>query len=273
MLVDVSEVKTFRTCTRKWAFSSRNMMHLRSIKMPPALALGIAFHKGIELIYMGMVPGVNELSNRYELTPTQHRILENMLGGYLVEAYPADKERFKVLDTEYKFEIPSKHTDIIITGSIDMIVKERGTGKIFGFEHKSVKNFRPNIYDTLDEQPQLYFNAIKKDFGRCDGMCINQVRKLKTKFDMRRVWLTYTDKQISDFMRWFEADALNIKNCIEWGEYPAKPSYMGCTMCQYSDMCEKMQKEGISCISEFDDPNKLALYGLERREIDHLEEK
>lgn len=273
IMIDVSEMKTKRDCHRKWAFSSRNKMHLRSKVTPPALALGIAFHKGLELLYMGVSPDIDGLCTTYGVLDfDEQRILRTMLEGYEENIIRLDIEKYEILDTEYKFQIPVEGTNIIVTGSIDMVVRERATGKIFGFEHKSAKNWRPEIYDILDEQPQMYFIAIEKGFGRCDGIFINQVKKLKTKFDIKRTLLTYSKARLDNFFKCFVKDCHEINNMKDDNEFTASPSYIKCTMCMYADLCisiETSDSIDVSNISE----SEIEILGLEKRLIDHLDEK
>ena len=44
MIIDVSEVKEFRHCKRKWQLSSRNSFHLTPCVTPPAFKMGTVKH-------------------------------------------------------------------------------------------------------------------------------------------------------------------------------------------------------------------------------------
>ena len=54
MRVDVSEIKTFKSCRRQWQLSSRNKFHMRPIVTPPQFALGTIFHESLAQLYLGV---------------------------------------------------------------------------------------------------------------------------------------------------------------------------------------------------------------------------
>ena len=53
MIVDVSEIKEFRHCKRKWQLSSRNSFHLTPCVTPPAFKMGTVFHECWHKLYLG----------------------------------------------------------------------------------------------------------------------------------------------------------------------------------------------------------------------------
>jgi len=283
-MIDVSEVKVYRECPRKWAFSSRNKMHLRKKDTPVSLKLGTAFHKAIERMYLGVDIKLNEIAEELEIDKANLDMLEFQLGGYYNNVLKRDLEQFAVVNTEHRFYIPIEDIahgifiprnddNIAIVGSIDLVYRHRESGNFGGLEHKFIKNFRSSIYDALDEQPKLYFYVIDHEFGDCEIIGINQVRKLKTKFDFIRSALTYTPEQLDNFIENFIISCLEIADMISLEHFPCNPNYMGCQMCDYSELCLSMNAQGTDNINVIDNEEILASLGLEKRTVDHLDEK
>lgn len=309
MRVDVSEVKTYRECGRKHLYSSRNRFHLRSTIPNPNLVFGTQFHEVLAMMYMGTdIDKILEWIN-VEVTDSVHwKVMDNMAKGYYHGPYQKDKNRYVVIDIEKSFNysvgaiddnmFPIKefvkdengvwwgvdengvlHEAICICGSIDMICIDVETGKLVGFEHKTAKNFRPEVYDKLDEQPRVYSWALKKiledyhtqgkylEVLETGPVYLNQVKKLQTKFAYQRSICEYTDRELKYFMTAFVRTVQEIASGNS-GCTP-DPSYMKCQMCDYADICmhygyDEINKDDL--LKEFDGE-------FEVRDCDHLDEK
>lgn len=193
MKVDVSEIKTFKSCRRQWQLSSRNKFHMRPIVTPPQFALGTIFHESLAQLYLG-VPLDKVMSMvRREMQTDNDAALLAMIPGYYRNVLPVDLDRYRVLDIEHHFEIAPKTSDgeylfplepmvdkatgevqydangnplmvssLLVCGSIDMIVLDEAQNKIYGFEHKTCKSFRDESYLWMDEQPRVYTWALRE---------------------------------------------------------------------------------------------------------------
>lgn len=193
MRVDVSEIKTFKSCRRQWQLSSRNKFHMRPIVTPPQFALGTIFHESLAQLYLGVPLDKIMAMVRREMQTDNDAALLAMIPGYYKNVLPGDLDRFKVLDIEHHFEIAPKTSDgeclfplepmvdkatgevqydangdplmvssLLVCGSIDMIVLDEAQNKIYGFEHKTCKSFRDESYLWMDEQPRVYTWALKE---------------------------------------------------------------------------------------------------------------
>lgn len=282
--IDVSEVKAFRECTRKWAFSSRNKMHLRAKEQKLPLRMGTAFHKAIERMYLGTYINLDDIIEEFEIDDQNAKMMELNLGGYYNNVLKHDLAKFAVVNTEHRFNIPlltlvpelcsdGSYNAVNITGSVDLVFRDRQTGKYGGLEHKYIRNFRPDVYEHLDEQPKMYFYAIEHDFEGCEVIGINQVRKLKTKFDHARTHMTYTPEQLDNFVENFATTCIEIVRATELIYFPARPGYMSCQICDYAPLCLDMNELGTDNINVINDPELLDELGFEKRLIDHLNEK
>lgn len=193
MKIDVSEIKAFKGCRRQWELSSRNKFHLRPKVAPTSFALGTIFHEALAQAYLGVPQDKVMEMVRREMSSDNDAALLAMVPGYYKNVLPGDLDRFQVLDIEHHFEIeprdangeyifPREHqtdpktgellyyqngepvikSSVLICGSIDMIVLDRETNKIYGFEHKTCKSFRDPSYLWMDEQPRVYTWALQQ---------------------------------------------------------------------------------------------------------------
>lgn len=318
MKIDTSEIKTYRECHRKHEFSSRNRFHLRPIKSNDNLVFGTQFHEVLAMIYLGTSEDkILEWITREVTDPQMNRMMNNMFEGYYHGPYQQDKERYVLVDIEKSFNYPiavnptavvgeytvdhepwdfkqvngqwvavdnngELYDAICVCGSIDMICIDTKTGKLVGFEHKTAKNFRPEVYDLLDEQPRVYSWALRRILGdyhaqgkllevtEVGPIYLNQVKKLISKFDYQRVTCMYTDEDLSNFMKLFERDMYKVAMyTYDPEDSLPTPGYMKCQMCDYADLCMHYGYANIQIddlVKEFDGE-------FEVRDHDHLEEK
>lgn len=338
MKIDVSEIKTFKTCTRQWELSSRNRFHMRPRVTPSTFALGTIFHESLAQMYLGVpLDKVMEMVRR-EMQSDSDAALLAMVPGYYKEVLPGDLDRFKVLDIEHHFEIEPKNEDgsymyplepkvdpktgeaildgngepvmessLLIVGSIDMIVLDIEENKIYGFEHKTCKNFRDTTYLWMDEQPRVYTWVLKQyveqynkrlwdeyvqardkaeqleGCGQEDvvfpdepvpvvlgGVYLNEVRKLLRQFQYQRTLCTYSDEDLSKFMTNFFKDCTACKHAVETKTpgVPA-PSYFGCNGCSYKTICSTYMYANLDEAEVLDEFSEEFV----KRTEDHLEEK
>ena len=319
MRVDVSEIKTFKGCKRQWQLSSRNQFHLKPKAPQPQLLLGTLFHEALAQMYLGVsLDKVMEMVKK-EMDPTVDNALLAMVPGYYKNVLPEDLDRFHVLDVEHHFEIaptlsdgtllfpeqddPSK-SRLTVCGSIDLVVIDTFTNEIFGFEHKTCKDFRPETYMWMDEQPRVYTWALKTYVQNYNakraaeyekawqewaalggykeseparpaevtlgGVYMNEVKKLLRQFKHKRTLCTYTDQDLDNFMLTFFSHCAHCEDYVRTGAFPAPdPNYMTCRMCSFQDLCMTYMYNNLNkdlILQEF-------VEEFEERTEDHLEEK
>ena len=323
MITDVSEIKEFRHCKRKWQLSSRNSFHLTPCVTPKAFKLGTVFHECLHKLYLGVDEEEVEKYCKEQLKdsdPKDATMILSMVRGYSRNVMPTD-ERFVPIDIEWHFQyspyemldeagrdivsrlgIDARLQDITIAGSIDMIALDQDTNQIWGFEHKTAKNFRNDVYLWMDEQPRVYFAALQlwvaeynaRELKRWQeqvaesekngcvappqppavtlgGVYINEVRKLIRAFETKRSALRYRDDDLRNFLISF------VTSCAECHKYAnnqfiprnPEPDMMTCMTCQYNTICQTYQYQNID-LNELLDEFKLE---YKVREDDHLNEK
>ena len=311
MKVDVSEIKTFKACRRQWQLSSRNRFHMRPIVTPPQFALGTIFHESLAQLYLGVSLDKVMSMVRREMKTDNDAALLAMIPGYYNKVLPGDLDRFTVLDIEWHFEVPPTTSDgeylfpiehkidkvtgelcyddngdpimvpsLVVCGSIDMIVVDKAEGKIYGFEHKTCKNFRDESYLWMDEQPRVYTWALQyyiRNYNEkhgtdytLGGVYLNEVKKLLRQFQYQRTLCTYTDEDLDHFMQAFFFDCNSCKHAVDNNSYAApKPSYFNCGNCAYKTICSTYMYAPLSeadVLEEFKEE-------FVKREEDHLNEK
>lgn len=290
MKVDVSEIKTYKSCKRQWLISSRNGFHLRPLVTPSHFALGTIFHESLHQMYMGVPLEKIMAFVRKEISQDSEAALLAMVPGYYRNVLPHDLERFQVLDIEHHFNfVPCDpdtgeviDPDIEVCGSIDMIVLDPEENAIYGFEHKTCKNFRDSSFMWMDEQPRVYtyalmlyiqeYNAKHPDQepATLGGIYINEVKKLLRDFKYQRTLCKYPGDDLSNFMKAFFGTCCAChKSVVENDPAYPSPSYFGCSMCDYKTICETYMYSTLDrdvVVEEFKEEFKV-------RESDHLEEK
>lgn len=316
MRVDVSEIKTFKGCKRQWQLSSRNQFHLKPKAPQPQLIMGTIFHEALAQLYLGVsLDKVMEMVKR-EMDPTTDNCLLAMIPGYYKNVLPEDLDRYQVLDVEHHFEIAPTLSDgtllfpeqddptksrLTICGSIDLVVLDLLTNEVYGFEHKTCKDFRPETYLWMDEQPRVYtwalqeyvkrYNAKLEDKwlemcqlaeasgerlpGRPEpvvlgGIYMNEVKKLLRQFKHKRTKCTYTESDLDNFMMTFFSHCASCEDYVRTDTFAApNPDYMSCRMCSFQELCMTYMYSNLNkdlILKEF-------VEEFEERTEDHLDEK
>lgn len=280
MKVDISEIKTFRQCPRKWQFTSRNQMHMRPAVTPRHFTFGTIFHEALHQLYLGANPDkvLEWVQQQSDVANNPgEAALQSMVRGYIDELLVEDLENYEILEIEHHFEEPlTPQTNIC--GSIDMLAIDRRDGKLYGFEHKTCKNFRTGAYLALDDQLRVYnwelYRASRKIKNRpqVGGVILNETRKLLRKFENRR---QIHNEPLEDLMEYITSlgdvvHSMEVK-CSNTSSVPQPcADYMSCQMCEYATICEtygtqRLPNEDV-ILSEF-------AMEFQKRECDHLDEK
>lgn len=278
MRVDVSEIKTYRQCPRKWQFSSRNQMHLRPIVTPRHFTFGTIFHEALHQLYLGADPDkvLEWTKNQIDPNTPSELALPSMVEGYIENLLDKDLERYEILEVEHHFE--EKFTaDSFLCGSIDMIAIDRQTNELVGFEHKTCKNFRSGAYLHLDDQLRVYNWVLYCIASRLPGnpevggVVLNETRKLLRKFENKR---QIHNEPFSVLLRYINSLAHTVHNLEDsvYSSYDPQPcaDFMSCQMCEFNTICETYGTDELPSQSEI-----LSEFNLEfqERECDHLDEK
>ena len=185
----ISDVRTFKSCRRRWDWSSPLRRHLEPIVTPRHFLVGKAVHYGLATFYeTGEMPA--DVFDRYMkvemeklgvLWPDEVAIIEKdralgvgMLENYMrwVHSYEAPDERWEIIATEQAFgPLPlfnpqgRKSNRVFLAGRFDGIIRDRETGLLWLREFKTAGREPNPDWLELDDQLVTYCNAAQQIMG------------------------------------------------------------------------------------------------------------
>jgi len=181
MRFSYSDIKSFKSCRRKWDLSSKNRQGWRKKRKADALFLGSGIHKALEFYYRKgwdlkktflawynhqineMIIKTNEnrlemkkevINNREDFRSMINEFGYNeqkVLGLKMLENY---SDTFNNIVKTEKYITMDIGMGNHLSGRIDGIEKDKD-GFLWNVEHKTAKNFNPDKLDT-NEQPDFY---------------------------------------------------------------------------------------------------------------------
>ena len=259
-----NEIRTFCDCSRKRYYTSRDLLAVRATKVTPALSIGTAVHKWLQRMYIGASDLLQERNSEFsveqcaaavdeiratidlddflnDLDDDNKKIFMCITQNYL-ETIIEDLTRYTVLGCEVDFQLNDwPVVDAMYHGQIDMIVLDREEQKIKFFEHKTCKDFRPEIYNRFDIQLHIY-DTYGREYSQCmdlewGGMILNEIKKAKTErgYAHHRMYYQYSFKEFDDFFKWLAAKTYAAMD----SKHEPCNNYMTCKMCDYAPICLK----------------------------------
>lgn len=194
--VSFSESDSWRQCHLKWQLGYGERW--RSDEEAPALRRGTALHACMEYHYgvikkhgdakkdvdAAVLAKIRETMVEKEMLDQEGAdpLVEFMYDGY-VDFYGADNA-WEILATEIDFEVPlynrdGSESEFVLHGRIDLIVRNRGTGKIFVVDHKTCANLPTEKALDFDEQMAMYTIAGRRMGYKIHGAVYNAIRSKK----------------------------------------------------------------------------------------------
>ena len=259
-----NEIRTFCDCSRKRYYMSRDLLAVRATKTTPALSIGTAVHKWLQTAYTKASDMLQEWDSDFsieqcraavdevcstidvdgflaELDDDNKKVFMCVTQNYL-ETIAEDLTKYTVLGCEVDFRLDNWPVeDAMYHGQIDMVVLDREEQKIKFFEHKTCKDFRPEIYNRFDIQlhiydvyGRIYSQEMALEWG---GMILNEIKKAKTErgYAHHRMHYEYSLEEHNDFFNWLTR---KTRAAIESTHEPCN-NYMTCKMCDYAPICLK----------------------------------
>ena len=258
--VSYSELEAFWQCPTKhrWAYTDQ----WRTEEAKPALDRGTVWHAMLQTHYevtrrpdFGKLgeQDLQELGDKVLATMVsggldaeQNELLTWMYAGY-AENYGIREPEYDILATEINRTIPlplpgdaSKPGPYALKVKIDMITRNKRTGQLLAWDHKTASDFTP--VERLMWRPQfpLYTWALRAAGLDVAGFMVNSARTKRNKGPMamdqrfQRRYLIYTGKQLT----WHALNAAKTAHAIhdrERAEYsaPRDLSMGACTWCDF----------------------------------------
>lgn len=259
-----NEIRTFCDCSRKRYYASRDLLAVRATKATPALSIGTAVHKWLQAMYTRASDLLQERNSDFSIEQCEAAVDEIRatidVDGFLSELDDDNKKIFMCITENYIGTIAedlTKYTvvgcevdfqlndwpvvDTMYHGQIDMIVLDREEQSIKFFEHKTCKDFRPEIYNRFDIQLHIYDTygrVYSQDMDLAwGGMILNEIKKAKTErgYAHHRMYYKYSFKEHDDFFKWLTR---KTRMAIDSVHEPCN-NYMTCKMCDYAPICLK----------------------------------
>ena len=250
LAVSYSEINTARQCPHKHLLSYKQRWTRQTSSLP--LIRGTNWHSILELWYKGIKDEnvteattiINELIESVE-DEEQRDILQWMWSGYQ-EKYGFDQE-WEIIDVENKYEtwLPTptgSRSKIRIKLKIDMVIRDRSSGKYYVVDHKSTGSPVKTKDYALDDQFGLYVWGMKQlgypIFGSYHSAALTRKNKVKPQdLDDRfaRTRLYRTDKELQTLA----VEAYHSAAAVWYqGHEHRTPNTETCSrMCDYKEAC------------------------------------
>ena len=312
-IFSANEIRQYSECARKRYYSSRDCLAIRAMKPNGNLVLGKKVHEMLEYYYMhgedtiqhliyekdeqlgevynldaelprDLVEEAIAMMDPFQLNDEDKEALGSDLStfkciheNYVVERLVDDLCKYEPLKCEMEFKLNNWPLDgVQYHGQIDMVVRERATDKLWFFEHKTCKDFRPEIYNRFDIQLHLYtvvgHNMCFAEDTEWGGIILNEIKKAKTArgYAEHRMFYKYSESEMHSFVSWLTAKtkaAISPSNFHE----PCN-TYMTCKMCEYANIClaygyevPQSHEEILGNASLVDEETKEPLYKYDPR--------
>lgn len=183
---------------------------------------------------------------------------------YLEEFANYDTQKWDFLDAEKYFEIPlrtPKGRDYLLEGYIDILAREKSTGRIWLWDHKFVgrsSSFWSEAELTMDSQLPTYVGALHTMNVPIFGAMVNMLNKWKYAKPVddvpenlfKRKPVMHSDKELLSRLQETGRMVDEILECCESGIF-RKSLKKDCKDCFYVDPCLMTVKEPQEPVASF----------------------
>jgi len=196
MNVSPTEVQQFQRCKRQWALTSANGLGLMPRKPVLVLEFGTTIHEALEAHYAAGKPLLSAYQDRsMELfakladNPFFGEVHEEFTKTFadgreiLVEYeewYREEDAYWEVICPEVVFSIPIPGTTHGLRGKIDLLVRDRRSGRVWVVDHKTSKDPYDERVVAYDFQFRAYVWAARPLWPELNvaGIVVNVLRKM-----------------------------------------------------------------------------------------------
>lgn len=205
--IHISDIRTFRQCRRKWAWSSPTRMNLEPVIPYVPFFTGRAVHAALEFYYRDHIP-MTETVDKYlssedvnmqqigELWPTEKvafdeavQLIRDILNHYAMwqeqddKVYSDQNLEFIALETEFDIPMPAMagfpSRALRLAGRMDGLVRHIPTNEYWIWETKTTRSIAELVRSLAnDEQCGAYIYAAQKTLKvPVVGVLYNIIRK------------------------------------------------------------------------------------------------
>ncbi len=144
-----------------------------------------------------------------------------------------------MVEWSFEFELAP---DIVYFGTVDMVVKDKNTDKIYVLDHKTTSALGVQFNNSWNPNHQItgYIWAISQAGFECDEALIQGIQVMKTKQEVCRVPTRRTQENFQDWKSTVVDAVLRYKSYREFGFFPHAGNHTcsGFSGCQFLDFCK-----------------------------------
>lgn len=283
-----TKIGTFDQC--EFLFYVGYDLNYGSVRKSPAMLLGDYCHKLLEAYYNKIKEGEN---TSVAFDAMRQRLMELAQNGadlaildqagkliirYLERFAPFADEEWEVLEVEYHFEFvleTPKGRKFVLQGYIDLIARNRKTGKVWVWDHKITgKQFLSPMQAMMDAQLPTYLAAlINKGGYDLHGMLFNQIKsyvhkKATPAIDQifKREETTRTELELDAFLYNLGLAVDRILDYREAKRFPVRSLNKDtCNYCWLNETC-LFNMKGMDLMTLLSDPDTFAQKGVDSNE-------
>jgi hypothetical protein len=173
--IHITDQLAFKTCRRRWNWSSRMRMNLEPAIPHAPFLTGRAVHYALERYYRDQVEYETAFAEFSQLNDVPQESVKHVQLGYgMMRHYMrwAKRQRgrysdvnLQFIDMEHKFKVPvgPRGKEIILAGMFDGIVRDLTTGELWLWEVKTCRSIDERMQTLpIDEQTSAYLLAATK---------------------------------------------------------------------------------------------------------------
>ncbi len=255
----------WNTCRRK--YFNTYVLKIETRKKPKALSIGIVSHDALKAFYLARKEGAsveeartaaNELlldylNNKVEEFGLDRIILVKRVINAYIDYYGEDAN-WEILDVERAYYLPL--TDgFDMPMRLDLLVRERSTGKIRLVDSKLTYDFYQPIKENMNPQFPKYIAALAANGVYVDSVMTNQLRYREMK-DMSGINLfrrTYPQVTRTKIQQTLAMHLTSARQAKTFHDLPREAQERAATMllkpdvckfCSFADLCEA-QLDGV----------------------------
>jgi len=251
-----SEVTSWLTCRRKYFFEF--IMDIEPKQFSDPLTKGNIIHAMLEEYYIAKSEGLDEAEARewamkafmqaasanMSMGVAELGSVKDLVIGYFDFYCGVDDEHYEIIGVE--MQVVAQLTDSIgLPGTLDLVVRDRRTGLIYVWDHKSSYNFFSAEQLTLNGQFPKYVFLLRSQGMNVKGAVVNQLRtrQLKPGNELyRREAVIPTDAKVRSVIRQHIQAGTEILNFRasepEIQDTPPLLNKMVCGSCNFAQLCD-----------------------------------
>lgn len=258
LTVSHSQLQQWDRC--RFAFKLSYIDGWQSIETKTYFQLGSLVHEFLELHYENLKNGGDHGESMARIVESARTKLENNSGmdqvdltrralklmeNYVMYFSPIFDEKWQVLATEYHFKIPLKTPSgvlFFLQGFVDLVAKERETGRVYIWDHKTTGNaaFWSDTEAMMDPQLPIYIAGLQEIGKPIHGAMLNFINTYDYKKEadldkqFKRMKVYKNENELSNIL--YEV-GLKVDDILANKDNPLRSLRKDCSQCRFQAPC------------------------------------